>query len=271
MTTRATARRRAHVRRNTPLSALTTAVSEHAGSLGRGGAVLAMSSGLVASMAVPAQATHTTSGVAAPAPAVAPAAALVAAPALSTSSAPLADPFAQEASAPLTAPAAATVTFDSGAFAAAPAPAPKKKVETTSEPTTSRSTERASRSSTRSSASFGSAKGSSVIALAERYIGVPYVYGGTTPSGWDCSGAVKYIYGLLGVSLPRTSGAQYSATDHISRSSAQPGDLVFYLSGGSVYHVGIYAGGTMMYDAGRTGRVFSKREIFSGTVVFGRV
>jgi cell wall-associated NlpC family hydrolase len=80
-----------------------------------------------------------------------------------------------------------------------------------------------------------------------------------------------YIFGQLGYSLPRTANDQMNATRRISRSEAVPGDLVFILSGGRAYHMGMFAGGNMFYDAGRTGRVFSKREIFSSDVVFGRV
>jgi cell wall-associated NlpC family hydrolase len=110
-----------------------------------------------------------------------------------------------------------------------------------------------------------------VIAIAARYVGVPYVYGGSSPRGFDCSGYVQYVYRQLGVSLPRVADAQLRASRQISRSQAKPGDLVFFLSGGSAYHVAIYAGGGMMYDAPRTGKTVTKREIWSATVVFARV
>jgi cell wall-associated NlpC family hydrolase len=64
--------------------------------------------------------------------------------------------------------------------------------------------------------------------------------------------------------------AQRQAATAIPRSQARPGDLVFFLSGGSAYHVGIYAGNGMMYDAGRPGTGVSKRGIWSGNVTFGR-
>jgi cell wall-associated NlpC family hydrolase len=114
-------------------------------------------------------------------------------------------------------------------------------------------------------------KGAAVLAIAARYVGVPYVYGGTTPAGFDCSGYTKYVYQLLGVSIPRTTDEQLAATSLIPRSQAQPGDLVFFLSGGHAYHEGIYAGDGMMYDAPRTGRSISKRDIFAGDVVYGRI
>ena len=88
-------------------------------------------------------------------------------------------------------------------------------------------------------------KASQVIAIAKQYVGVPYVSGGTSPSGWDCSGFTSYVYKQVGVNLPRTSGAQKGAGQTVSRSEAKPGDIIW-----SPGHVGIYAGNGMMYDAG---------------------
>lgn len=121
------------------------------------------------------------------------------------------------------------------------------------------------------SVGFGNARGSSVLAVASRYLGVKYRYGGTSPIGWDCAGAMAYIYRQLGVNLPRTANQQMLASQLIPRSQARPGDLVFMVSGGAAYHVGAYAGGNKFWDAGRTGRTFNKRDIFSSNVVFGRV
>lgn len=96
-----------------------------------------------------------------------------------------------------------------------------------------------------------------VLAVAARYSGVPYRWGGTTPAGFDCSGYVQYVFKQIGVNLPRTSGAQASAGVRVSASEARPGDLV-YKPG----HVGIYAGNGMMYDAPRSGKPVSKRKIW---------
>ena len=230
--------------------------------LGRGGVVIAMSSGLVATMGLPAQAVSNASGPeTAAAPAAAPAAAAPAGAAFTSASLTATPSF--QAGAPLTAPAAATVTFESGTFTAVPKPKPA--------PSRVSDDNGSSSSPSYSSGSFGSAKGQSVLSVAARYYGVAYRYGGTTPGGgWDCSGATSYIYRQVGIQLPRTANAQMLATTRVSRSNAKPGDLVFFVSGGSAYHVGIYAGGNMMVDSGRTGRVFSKREIWSSAVVFGR-
>nr|WP_284711040.1 C40 family peptidase [Brevibacterium sp. XM4083] len=88
-------------------------------------------------------------------------------------------------------------------------------------------------------------KAQQVLAIAKQYVGTPYVSGGTSPSGWDCSGYTSYVYGKVGVNLPRTSGAQGSAGKTVSKSEAQPGDLIWKPG-----HIGIYAGNGMMYDAG---------------------
>jgi cell wall-associated NlpC family hydrolase len=86
--------------------------------------------------------------------------------------------------------------------------------------------------------------------IALRYLGVPYVYGGSSPSGFDCSGLVMYVYAQLGISLPHYTVAQWNATEPIS--SPAPGDLVFFNGLG---HVGIYLGGGRFIDAPHTGSV----------------
>jgi cell wall-associated NlpC family hydrolase len=224
-----------------------------------------MSSGLVATMGLPAQALgRNAASPEAAAPATAP---IAVTPALAFQSGLIAAPAELQASSvPLTAPAAATVSFTDSAFSAVPAVAHSAASTSGS---ASAGTATVVRSS--SSSSFGSARGSSVIAVAARYLGVPYVYGGSTPSGWDCSGATSYIFAQVGKKIPRTADEQMLASKRITRSEAVPGDLVFFVSGGSAYHVGIYAGGNMMYDAQRTGKTFTKRAIYSSSVVFGRM
>jgi peptidoglycan DL-endopeptidase CwlO len=86
--------------------------------------------------------------------------------------------------------------------------------------------------------------------IALRYLGVPYVWGGASPSGFDCSGLVMYVYAQLGISLPHYTVAQWNATDPIS--SPEPGDLVFFNGLG---HVGIYIGGGRFVNAPHTGSV----------------
>jgi len=110
-----------------------------------------------------------------------------------------------------------------------------------------------------------------VLREAAKLKGTPYRYGGTTTRGLDCSGYTGLVYKRAGKKLPRTSRQQYSATKHLSRKAARPGDLVFFKSGGgSVYHVGIYAGGNMLWHASRPGRPVAKAKIWSSNVAFGR-
>jgi cell wall-associated NlpC family hydrolase len=110
-----------------------------------------------------------------------------------------------------------------------------------------------------------------VLREAAKLRGIPYVWGGTSPRGFDCSGYTGYVYKKAGKKLPRTSRQQYSATKHVSRAAAKPGDLVFFKSGGgNVYHVGIYAGGNMLWQSSRPGRPVNKSKIWSSSVAFGR-
>ena len=78
--------------------------------------------------------------------------------------------------------------------------------------------------------------------IFESFIGVPYVYGGTTPNGFDCSGFVQYVYNHFGKSLPRTTTQQENCGTQIPVSQAQPGDLYFWGNKGSAYHVAICVG-----------------------------
>lgn len=115
--------------------------------------------------------------------------------------------------------------------------------------------------------------GARVIAEARRFVGVtPYVYGGASPSGFDCSGFVMYVYQHAGLgSLPHSAQAQMTArrVHLISRSNARPGDLIFYLSGGYAYHVAIYAGHGMDYAATQPGERVKYQRIWGSNLRFG--
>ena len=111
-----------------------------------------------------------------------------------------------------------------------------------------------------------SVAGNAVLEVAARYVGTPYVYGGSTPAGFDCSGFVSYVYAQLGVSLPRTDTAIKAAGTIISRADAQPGDLIW-----SPGHISIYAGGNDQVDSPRPGKSVQFRSIWQSAPVFVRI
>ena len=99
-----------------------------------------------------------------------------------------------------------------------------------------------------------SSKGQAIVNEAAKYIGVKYVWGGTSPSGFDCSGLVQYACKKVGISVNRTSRAQYSNGVAVSRNNLQPGDLVFFSKGSGISHVGIYAGNGQVIHAPSPGK-----------------
>ncbi len=93
---------------------------------------------------------------------------------------------------------------------------------------------------------------SSVVSIALQYLGVPYVWGGASPSGFDCSGLTMYAYAKVGVYLPHNAAMQYGMGTPVARSQLAPGDLVFF---SGLSHVGMYIGGGRFVHAPHTGDV----------------
>jgi peptidoglycan DL-endopeptidase CwlO len=242
-----------------PVSELSGIVAHVAQPAIKTSAVVIASGGLVASFALPASAATASppaakaAGVAAPVAVQAP-----------------------EAAAPEAADAFGLIGFKA---TAKPKPTPKPKVRPLPTPVIRHEVAPTTRPAVRSSASTASRSAArvapavsskpaagGVLGIAARYEGIMYVYGGTTPAGFDCSGFTQYVFRQVGISLPRTAEAQRAATTPVS--NPQPGDLVFF--GSPAYHVGIYAGNGMMWDSPRTGKAVALRSIWSSTVTYGR-
>jgi cell wall-associated NlpC family hydrolase len=237
-------RHRATPVRTNPLETISKAVASNAGSVGRQAAVIAAASGLVLTLGVPAQATPNVREAAA---------------------APV-DTLAAERVAVKAVAVPATVVdkyeIDRAALKSTPAPEPEPVVATVANTAseTARQSSRDLAPTTRSNVATTaaataapkkavaktavSANLSGIAAIAAQYEGVPYVWGGSSPSGWDCSGFVKYVYGKAGINVARGTSALLGSGQFVRTSNPKPGDLVFQNGGG---HVGIYLGnGTMI-------------------------
>jgi peptidoglycan DL-endopeptidase CwlO len=113
--------------------------------------------------------------------------------------------------------------------------------------------------------------GALAVAEAARHAGKPYIYGASGPAAFDCSGFVQYVYSRVGLSVPRTSGAQAAAARPVAQADRQPGDLVIFRSrSGRVYHVGLYAGDDTMWVARRTGTTITRQRLWTTAYSVGR-
>ncbi|MER5255894.1 MULTISPECIES: C40 family peptidase [unclassified Streptomyces] len=113
--------------------------------------------------------------------------------------------------------------------------------------------------------------GTKALKIAASKKGSPYGYGAAGPNRFDCSGLTLYSFKRTGKKLPRTAAQQYNKTRHISASKRSRGDLVFFRSGRSVYHVGIYAGKGKIWHAPKRGTVVRLEKIWTKSVSYGRV
>lgn len=167
-------------------------------------------------------------------------------------------------------PAQATWAFDNpDATAVLPPPPPPVERERAATPreATSRGAERVDAAPAPLGAPVpASANGSTIVSIASGLVGVPYVAGGTTPDGFDCSGFTSYVYAQAGIAIPRTSAAQREAGTVVPREQAQPGDLIW-----SPGHIAIYAGGDLQVDAPVPGKSVQIREIWQSAPTFIRV
>ncbi len=163
----------------------------------------------------------------------------------------------------------AQFTVESAAVKVTPAPevkaAPKAEKQERRQ-ATSRTQTRTATAAASTASIPASAVGSSVISIAARYQGVPYVYGGSTPDGFDCSGFVSYVYAQLGISLPHSSSAIGGMGTRVPRSQAQAGDIIW-----TPGHVSIYAGNNMQIDASRPGTTIQFRPMWQSNATFIRL
>ncbi|MFD2794487.1 C40 family peptidase [Promicromonospora vindobonensis] len=111
-----------------------------------------------------------------------------------------------------------------------------------------------------------SAQGSAIVSIGMRYLGVPYLWGGSTPAGMDCSGFTSYVFAQVGINLPRTSSEQRYAGTEVPWSQAQPGDLLW-----SPGHIAIYAGDGMQIEAPVPGKSVRYTQVWQSNPVVLRV
>lgn len=119
-------------------------------------------------------------------------------------------------------------------------------------------------------AAAGSGEGNAAaVSIAMQYLGVPYVWGGASPSGFDCSGLMTYVFAKLGKSVPHYTGAIWAAFPKVASGDLQPGDMVFFAA--DLHHMGMYIGGGQYIHAPQTGDVvkisnISDRSDYAGAV-----
>jgi cell wall-associated NlpC family hydrolase len=263
LTTRTPGRHRAARRPITPLTPLSRAAARGISDAARRGALVAAGSGLVVSLfSVPADAAP----VADNSPSTAELDILT-----ETSRGSVTQ--AAAAQAVTTAPAVQVAadskfTLETGTIKVTPAPEPEpepepvvEEVVETAAPVAEAPVEEAVQEAVPAAAA-----GSDIVSIAMQYLGVPYVWAGSTPAGFDCSGFTSYVYAQVGIDLPRTSSEQRYAGTAVSAAEAQPGDLIW-----SPGHIAIYAGDGMQVEAPVPGETVRYTEIWQNSPTFIRV
>ncbi|WP_123920122.1 C40 family peptidase [Georgenia muralis] len=190
----------------------------------------------------------------------------------------------------VTVPADITWSADVVASAEATPPPPPPEPEPEPEPVVERDTAAASRTAERTAIEAPAARtaapapaeaaptpapapvaaasgvGQQIVNIARQYVGVPYVWGGATPAGFDCSGFIQYVFAQVGISLPRTSSAQGSVGYRVSAAEARPGDIIW-----GPGHSGIYTGNGQHIAARNPGTALYESPIYMSNPVFIRV
>ncbi len=274
MTTRrqALGRHRATAVRTNPLESISKAVASNAGSVGRQAAVIAAASGLVLTLGVPA-AQGDVSREATAVPVEGLSAERVAVKAVSVAATGAKDLNIERAeftSKPAPAPVVIAVADEVAPKSNSTTPVTRSSNNSNSTAPQTRSSNNSDSSAPMTRESRGNSSPapvastpeapkaesktksvntgnlSGIAATAAKYVGAPYVWGGNTPSGWDCSGFVKYVYAKHGINIARGTSAIRGSGQFVRTGSPKPGDLVFQNGGG---HVGIYLGGGKMIGA----------------------
>ena len=249
------ARHRSARRPTTPLHDLANAATGSMATVGRRTVVVAASSGLLVTM-FGAPAGAATGGTAGSLPSV-DTASLTASARAALATAPV-----------VTSPEGAEWSSDAPAVTAvAPAPVVTRAAAAKAARSAARAaTPTVVRAAVANNPAPQSVAGNAVLEIAARYVGTPYLSGGSTPAGFDCSGFVQYVYAQLGISLPRTTYAYRGVGTVVSAADALPGDII-YTSG----HVAIYAGGGMEIDSPRPGKTIQFRAVWQSNPIYIRV
>jgi len=265
VTTRTPGRHRAARRPITPLTPISRAAARGISGAARRGAIVAAGSGLVVSLlSVPADAAPVSDQGTATAELET---------VTDTSRASVEQ--AAAAQAVTTAPAvqvAADSKFklETGTIKVTPAPEPEPEPEpepvVEAEPVEEQVVAEEPAEEAVEEAAPAAAAGSDIVSIAMQYLGVPYVWAGATPAGFDCSGFTSYVYAQVGISLPRTSSEQRYAGTVVSAAEAQPGDLIW-----SPGHIAIYAGDGMQVEAPVPGETVRHTEIWQSSPTYIRV